>query len=1071
VDFRVLGPLEIRDDSGALHRIPAGRSRTLCAALLLSAGTVISADALVRDVWDDAPPAQPRAALQVMVVRLRKALGPDVGSRIRTVPPGYLFAANPGELDLHVAQELCALGRAAHRRADWPETERLLDRALALWRGEPLADVPGGHLAARIAAGLQELRMEAMRQRFDALLALGRHEQILGELTAAVDSWPLHEQFRAQLLVARFRSGRRAEALAGYQDFRRVLVRELGVEPGTELAALHQAVLVGDPSLEWREATTPSEPGLEGKPEREAAPAPESEPESEPEPEYRPEADRAGGSAPPGRQRVSQLPTDVPDFTGRATEVARLLAFVGPDRAPAPGVAVAAIHGMAGVGKTALAVHTAHLLCGRYPDGQFFLDLHAHSPDQEPVRPETALAQLLRAWGTPTDRIPDTVAELSAAWRSAVSGHRVLLVLDDAADASQVRPLLPGDEGSLVLVTSRHRLLLDAAHVVDLDILPPAEAISLFRTVAGERSRAEPEAVAEAVALCGHLPLAIRIAAARLRTRPAWTVAELVRRLADRRRLAELTAGDRGVAAAFAVSYRQLTDAQQRMFRLLGLHPGADFDAEAVAALAGADPPTAEAVLEQLLDANLLQQRAANRYRFHDLMRDHARSLAVEDREDALIRLSDHYRWRASEAIEQVMPHPPGRRPVVSPPSGAAAGSAPFADPEQAEEWLSAEQDNLVAIGVHSATEDWPSWEYAGDLADILWRYQLARGLIHRSLALYEAATRAARRADDPARLARALRGQGRALHVLCRYEQAKDVTLQALHAGEGLGDADTAQTLNNLGSLAWRTGDLKQAADYLRRALELYRSAGDVGAATALQNLGGVCVRLGRYAEAAAYYDQALALHTDLGNRAGQCDALIGLAGVLNRTGDDEKALDHLDRGLAIAADHRLRIAQLGLLETQGAVYTRIGRHREAVDSLRRCLALAQEAGHQLGEAYALTGLGTVHRLAGDLDQALACLEQAESLARRLGDRMVHTDALNALGAVAGALSRPTEARDHHQAALDMARATGDRYEQALAHQGLSRAYGDLGQEGPAREHRARASALFDDLGLPAES
>jgi tetratricopeptide (TPR) repeat protein len=502
------------------------------------------------------------------------------------------------------------------------------------------------------------------------------------------------------------------------------------------------------------------------------------------------------------------------------------------------------------------------------------------------------------------------------------------------------------------------------------------------------------------------------------------------------------------------------------MFRLLGLHPGADVEARAAAALVGLDLLAATPVLEQLVDANLLQQEAAGRYSFHDLVRDHARNTAIGDGADAcraaLTRMFDHYLWTAFAAIEQAMPHPPGRSPELARPGLVDAG---FAEHGAAEQWLRDEHDNLLAVAANTASGDWPP--YACDLGEVLWRYQLARGLFHHAAALQESAVRAARRDGDPGRLARALRGQGNAWQTLSRYDQARAVYLQALQVGVGLGDTDTARTLNSLGCLAWRTGALEEAAEYLQRALRLYQRLGDVGAATALHNLGGVYYRLGRYPESADCLGRALALHTERGNRSGQADALAELGGLLARTGDTDQALDHLARGLAIAAE-RGYVAEAAMLETQGVIYGRLGRHRDAVDRLQRSLDLYRGAGHLTGQASAMAALGTVHHQAGDLDLALAYLHQARSQARRLGDRIVQVSALNALGAATCSAGRSAQALDHHRGALDLAHAIGERYEQALAHHGLSRAHADLGREDTAREHASQAAALFTALGVP---
>jgi DNA-binding SARP family transcriptional activator/tetratricopeptide (TPR) repeat protein len=1034
VRFALLGPLRFGEDGeGAdeLREIVGAMPRTLLAMLLLNANTVVSVDRLIDALWQGSPPASAQGSLHNHVMRLRRMLGPDGAARLRAVAPGYLIRVEPGELDADAFAERYAAGAALVRAGQWTEAARQLGLALALWRGEPGSDVPGLDAQDARIQQLLEWRMQAVEGRIDAELELGRHAELVGELRTLVANHPLREAFHRQLMLALFRADRQAEALDVYRDLRRTLVSELGVEPSPSVRSLHQRILCREPSLA----------------------APVGEPPPVPD-----DVRRARGPA--------QLPQDIADFTGRDDEVAGLAGAVDSHAADVPWVTV--IDGMAGVGKTAFATHLAHRLAGSYPDGQLYVNLHGHTPGLAPAEPADVLRTLLASLGVPEKRIPDGVDARAALWRSELSDRRTIILLDDAAGIDQVRPLLPGTSGNLVFVTSRTRLQLDSAHTITLGVLSEADAAGLFQRIVGTRSQAEPAEVADVVRLCGLLPLAIRIAGARLCSRPAWTVAHLVARLADQDdRLAELAVADRSVAASFTLSYQQLTADQQRLFRLLGLHPGADFDAHAAAALDGVAPRAAERVLERLLDAHLLEQHIAGRYTFHDLLRQHARHRALEEDDDtgraeAMTRLFDFYRSVAAEAVDLVMPLPPQRRPKIEPPSIVPA---PFTRPHEADAWLEAERANLLAVAALTASGDWSA--YACDLSDLLGPYLNSHGRLEDAAFLHTHAVQTARRHGDPVREGSALRGLGNAYQMLSRYADARATYLESLAVCRSIGDeVGEARSLNNLGCVAWRVGELTQAVEHLQQALVAYRAAGDYGETVALNNLGGTCLRLGRYQESADYFGQALANHTAAGRPAGRCDALIGLGTIFGRTGRIDDALAHLEDALATAREHGLVIAESGVLESLAVIYSKQGRYDEAVDHFQRCLSVCRDVGNESGAALAITGLGVAHARMGESGQALVHFEQALTLCRNIGDRLAHASVLNGIAGTLLSIGEPEQAVDHYASALDLARATGDRHEQARALYGLSRAYHDLGKQDSAGEYGGQAAELFDELG-----
>jgi DNA-binding SARP family transcriptional activator/tetratricopeptide (TPR) repeat protein len=857
MEFRLLGPVEARV---AGRPVPLGgpRATRALAALLLADGRVVGVDALVDALWDGPPPATAVHQLHKVIGTLRRRVP------VETVGRGYRLAAD--DLDVTAFDRLVAAGSAADLAA-----------ALALWRGPALAGVSSLALRAA-AAGLDERRVAAAEALARLRLAAGRADLVAAELPALVAAHPLRESLRVLLVTALHRCGRRADALAAVADARAVLAEELGLDPGPALTEAHARVLRGDPAP----APTPD-----------LAPAPAAAPGPEPVP--------AGGLA------AVTLPYDLPDFAGRVAELDRLLAA-------GPAVVITAIDGMAGVGKTALAVHAAHRLAAAYPDGRLFCDLHAHTAGSAPLDPAAALHRLLRMAGAAPDTIPDGLDERAARWRAELAGRRVLVVLDNAASAAQVRPLLPGSPDCLVLVTSRRRLgVVEGATVLSLDVLPAADALALFAAVAGaDRVAAEPAAAAEVVELCGRLPLAVRIAATRLAHRPQWTVAALAGRL--RARPAELALADRGVAAAFALSYADLPAAGQRLFRLLGRHPGADFDAWSVAALADLTVRAAEDGLEALVDAHLLRPAGPDRYTFHDLLRAYARDLGPADAA-AAARLHDFYLAAATAATDLV-----GREARRFDPGAGSWDLPPLDGLDGALGWLGAEHATLVAVAL--ATPDWrlacvlrAYFEHGGHFADwrathehalagadplgtallefslgglAMWTGRVADGMAHFRAAL------AVELADERLR-ASMLTSLGMLAHLLHRDAEAAGYLRRALAIEHG--DPRTrALGWNNLALTEGRTGRRAAALAHHRQALALARRCGSASAERAvLLGLGESALRLGLPAEEP--FREALELARRGRFRMQEALALDGLA---HATGDPA----HWRDALAILAD-----------------------------------------------------------------------------------------------------------------------------------------------------------------------
>lgn len=630
MDFQVLGPVTVAD-SGTVLDIGPPKARAVLAVLLCRPGRVVAVDAVVDALWPYEPPATAVKNVQLYVHQLRRRLGG--AGRIVRRSSGYLLAAEPGEIDAQRFTRLVAQHRAAAADGGLDEARALLAEALGLWRDEQpytgLGDVPP---VAAEAQRLAEVRLAALHSRIDLDLRLGRHSELLPELGVLTVLHPLHERFWAQLMTALHRSGRPAEALAAFSQARQIIADETGLDTGPELRDLQHAILAG--------ARAGARAGAGTRP----APEPREQPGPRPE--------RAAAEAARPDVLPWMLPPDTGDFTGRQPELAAITeALAGRQHlagARSPGatgtaVPVAALTGQGGVGKTALAVHAAHRLAGRYPDGQLFAALAGTQP--VPAGPDEVLARFLRALGVAETAVPGSGEERAALFRSLLAGRRMLVVLDEAADEAQVRPLLPGTSGSAVVVTSRARLggLPGACHV-DLAPLPPGDGYRLLARIAGpERVASSPGAARELVELCAGLPLALRIAGSRLASRPHWNIEDLTGRLADERiRLDMLRYRDLEMRASFAVSYRGLGPAGQRLFRLLGSLEAPDVARSTAAALLGTSPAEADELLEVLADARLLKvtgpaEDGQRRYRFHDLVRLYARELAEAEQSGGIV--------------------------------------------------------------------------------------------------------------------------------------------------------------------------------------------------------------------------------------------------------------------------------------------------------------------------------------------------------------------------------------------------------------------------------------------------
>ncbi|MGD0243917.1 MAG: tetratricopeptide repeat protein [Streptosporangiaceae bacterium] len=769
-----------------------------------------------------------------------------------------------------------------------------------------------------------------------------------------------------------------------------------------------------------------------------------------------------------GAAALRTLPRDIASFTGRQQELQELV-----EAAAGSGgvVGIHAIGGMAGVGKTAFAVHAAYRLADRFPGGQIFLPLHGHTPGQQPVDPADALASLLLTAGVPAAQVPPGVEARMALWRDRLAERQLLLVLDDAASSEQVRPLLPGAGGSLVLVTSRRHLsALDDATAVSLDTLPPGEAAALLVRLAGRAglSPGDP-AVAELTGLCGFLPLAIGMVARQLHHHPAWSAAGRAAELASARDRLELMATENlSVAAAFNLSYTDLTGDQQRLFRRLGLHPGADLDGYAAAALDDADLPAARRGLEALYDQYLLTEPAAGRYRMHDLIREHARALAerVEpdgDRDGAAARLLDYYQHTAATAdaliARQDRPHPASADGTI--PAAVPA----LADGEQALAWARAERASLLACLDHATS--------TGQHARVTALTAGLAGLLQRdgpwadAITRHTAAIQAARHLGDRLGQANALNDLGDVRRLMGDYPGAAQALEQALGIYRDLGNRlGEANSLSNLEIVRQLTGDSPAAAQALE-ALGIYRDLGNrLGEANALTGLGVGRQLTGDYPGAVQALEQALGIYRDLGNRLGEANSLSNLGIGRQLTGDYPGAVQALEQALGIYRDLGNRPGEANSLSNLAGGRQLTGDYPGAAQALEQALGIHRDLGNRYGEATALNNLGIGRRLTGDYPGAAQALEQALGIYRQLGDRAGEVEALNERGTLHRVSGELAQAERCHQQALDLARAIANPWDEAHALVGLGRCALAAGHAIQAEVLLRQALEIFQRIG-----
>lgn len=905
VRVRLLGPVGLEVD-GAAARL-GSRLRLVMVVLALSRGQPVAPSRLAELVWGEPPPAAAAATLRSHVAHLRRLVEP---ARPPGHPPrvivtehhGYALRLPDAQIDAARFEGLLASGRSALRSGDPASAATLLTDALTLWRGAALADVAELSFAVADAARLDALRTTARRLLAEAALALGRHEEVLEELHELVAARPTDEALRRHLAIALYRSDQLDTAAETCSEGLR-LAHQRGLDAPT-LQAIQTDILRRSPSLVW---TPPAVPGAPVRPPA-AVPVPPSPvlPSVLPLPVARP---------------PSQLPPDVAEFTGRAAELAAIVDRLTGWQHHGTS-AVAAVDGKPGVGKSALAVHLGHRLACRFPDGVLYVNLRGAEPHQ--VAPVDVLGRFLAALGVPGQQVPAELDAASAAYRSAMTARRVLVVLDNAADAAQVRPLLPASPGCAALVTSRRALVdLDVAVAVSLDLLPIDEAVVLLGRLAGpHRTAAEPAQARAVVRYCGLLPLAVRIAGARLRARPNWSVAVFAARLADQqRRLSELAVGDLAVRSSFQLGYQALDATDRRLFRLLGLLDNADFGVELAAAVAGLPVRHAEAALERLVDAQLAETHPPGRYRFHDLLRLFASECAEADetpqaRAEAVAAGLSWYLDTVLGATEWLKPVPQRSSQLLD---------LRWGDDHGALAWLDSERVNLVSAARQAA-------------------------------------------AASPAAVGRVAWGLDEALlryfNIRKSWSEWSGVCLAALDSADRAGELRAqAVAHRHLGVIHTQQRRFTDALDHMRHSLARFMELGDDSAtAKVWGDLGILHAELRQFTESQDCFDSALTVSRVVGNRAMEGVLLNNLGLVHCQQGRYERAIECVQQALAIEAEIS-EATRCGTLESLASIYFRQGHYRDAVRWYRRSLELSRQYGDRWNEAHALRGLGLAER------------------------------------------------------------------------------------------------------------
>ncbi|GAA2353111.1 AfsR/SARP family transcriptional regulator [Streptomyces cuspidosporus] len=1002
-EISILGPVELRTE-GRPDPLGSAKIALMLAALALDVGKPVALDTLIEQLWDGDPPGKPRASLHSCAAKIRRRLpqadAPGSPSPLMQRAHTYTLAVDPEAVDWHRFNRLAAQARSLSDSGDDAQALALLRQAEGLWRGEPLAGL-GGLWAENVRATLLEGRLAATLTRIAIEFRRGRFAELVGELSALVARYPTDETLIRHLMVAGYGSGRQADALRTYDLARRRLKEELGADPGEALSRAHRLILNRAPVSELLT-------------------------------DHAPTTTAGATTAAPAAAAPNNLPGHA-ELVGRQKEMRALQAVLqAPDEGSAV-IALQTITGMGGVGKSLLALHAARRLAKRFPAGQLYIDLQAHSAGRHPLTPEAALTTLLRLLGVPATAVPHDLNELTSLWRTMLASRRAVIVLDDAAGPEQVRPLLPGSSSSLIIITSRRRLAgLPGVRPLFLDVLPTDDATALFRRLVGPERSQDANDVANIARLCGHLPLAIELAAGRMVSRPSWTTSHLIQRLSRAHgRLNEIRDVYTDIARVFEMSYNTLTAGQQTVFRLLGLHLAPEFGPHSAAALSGLPLEETERIIDTLLDAHLLSEPAPDRYRFHDLLGEYALTLTVaedteEDRERAVQRLIDFHLNAAAQADRMIYPRR-ARLDLHLAPSPCPLPT--WSDAQDAKRWLTAERTALVAAERHARTHH-PA--QAAQFAHVLAGFLDAEGYWAEAQRMHDHAATHWRTTNNPRAEARALIDLSATLTHSARYPQAVDCARRALTLAQNLHDPTAeAEAVHLLGVLHWHLGRLDEALTFQREALEIRsRSDDQWQVARSQNNLGITLLHLGSHLSAKDSFEAALKGFREVGDHREESHVLNNMSDLFLSTGDRESARQVLENSLRIS----------------------------------------MATGSRSDQAVAQFNLANILNLPEDLEAALDLYRQALFSFRQLGDRRNESIALNSIGSAFHAAGREHEAAAHHRSALALAKGIGAALEETQALRCLGLAERRLGDLQSASDHLEAALGLARRLRFPEE-
>ncbi|MFD6950503.1 MULTISPECIES: tetratricopeptide repeat protein [unclassified Nocardiopsis] len=994
----MLGPITVWSDG---RPVPVGGPRQCCVlgALLVHLGREVTIEQLIGYLWNDDPPRTARSVIQVQISHLRRALP----GTIATTSGGYTLDVEPDSVDLHRFRNLQDRAAAAEPKA----AIELLERALECWRGVPFSGVGSEYLDHSVVAPLKEEYWSSVIAWATCALELGRYSDVVSRLTPVVSEELFRERLHHLLITALWRDNERARALSVYEELRTRLAEELGVDPGPELVALHTRILREDPPEEGAEDPSSGEPGT--------------------------------------RFVVrNDLPRDLPDFTGRQESLRRLdeVARAGEDRAQ-----VCVITGSGGEGKTTTAVRFGYEAAKRYPDGQLFIDLYGYTTDREPLDAASALGALLRAVGVEPEAVPETLDERSALWRATLMGRRALLVLDNAASYAQVSPLLLSSPGSMTLITTRNELSgLSGARFLSLGVFDEHSSLELLGRVLGEeRVQREPDQAREIVRICGGLPLALRVVAGRMLSRPKWSFAHVARRLGEQnRRFRELQVEGQSVESAIDLSFQSLNRDQSRAFLLLGLMIGSTIDLGGAAALLDMTVEGADDILQELVGVCLLEEPQGDVYRLHDLIgafsRDRAAMvLSTEEIDAAKLRLAEQYMATAQHAADLLGPR--GHEDVEVRPGYRTE----LAGREDAENWFSLHQENLAETIEYFASHD--NGEYAWRMADAVWRFYALHGQMGLLISSHQRALQISDKQGNRRGRAVTLIGLGIAHCLSGRFDESLDLLTEARNLLDSTGDSrGLVRVLANLGMVYERVGRLADAAEAVQGVLDHAAQLGD----TRLEALqwGGLAVvkqALGEHTEALHCAEQAMAKAKGENQDEARAQAKRVMGEARVGLGDLDTAFRDLNEALGLSQRLHLVDNQIYVHNALGIAHRAAGDWERAAESHDEALVLSEKSGLRSGDAEIRTDLGITYAAAGRYDEAAVELEKAHAIATERSERYMVARAALALGR----LPAPTMAADRARELLkeaeevftDLGLAEAEEARKAL--EGLSAALG----------------------------